>query len=85
MSDHEEKPHPEHNHFYVDAKRYDTDKASLSGAEIKVIAHVDPSYQLFLEEKGDHPDRSISDGEAVNVEHQPKHFYAVPPATFGAS
>jgi hypothetical protein len=87
MSEHVEKPHEpprKHYHFFVDAKRYETDDRSLTGAQIKTLAHVDPGYQLFLEEKGDKPDRAISDGEAVDFHGEPKHFYAVPPATFGA-
>ncbi|HUZ93347.1 MAG TPA: multiubiquitin domain-containing protein [Edaphobacter sp.] len=72
-------------HFFVDAKRYETDKSSLTGAEIKAIASITPTYQLFLEEEGDTPDKPISDSEAVHLkegEHT-RHFYAVPPATFG--
>ncbi len=77
--------HPKEHHFYVDAKRYETDKPSLTGAEIKAIAGVTPTYQLFLEEEGDRPDRAISDGEAVDLKdgEKTRHFYAVPPATFG--
>lgn len=83
MNEHEKK---RRNHFFVDAKRYETDQTALTGAEIKAIAGVTATYQLFLEEVGDQPDRAISDGESVNLEdeHKPKHFYAVPPATFGA-
>jgi hypothetical protein len=72
-------------HFFVDAKRYETDKPSLTGAEIKAIASITPTYQLFLEEEGDRPDKPIPDSEAVHLtegEHI-RHFYAVPPATFG--
>lgn len=29
--------------FFVDAKRYETDKSSLTGAEIKAIAGVTPT------------------------------------------
>lgn len=80
MSEHEKE-----FHFYVDAKRYETDKPSLTGLEIKTIAGITPTYQLFLEEEGDQPDRAISDGEAVELKRGEKtrHFYAVPPATFG--
>ena len=80
MSEHEKE-----FHFYVDAKRYETEKSSLNGAEIKAIASITPTYQLFLEEEGDQPDRAISDGEAVELKRGEKtrHFYAVPPATFG--
>jgi hypothetical protein len=77
--------HPKEHNFYVDAKRYETDKSSLTGAEIKAIAGVTLTYQLFLEEEGDRPDRAISDGEAVDFKggEKTRHFYAVPPATFG--
>lgn len=71
-------------HFFVDAKRYETTHESLTGADIKKIAGVTPTYQLFLETEGDTPDKPISDGEAVNLKGEPKHFFAVPPATFGA-
>lgn len=81
MSEHEKA---KQNHFFVDAKKYETDSTALTGAQIKAQANVAATYQLFLEEKGDAPDRPISDGESVNLEHEPKHFYAVPPATFGA-
>ena len=69
--------------FFVDAKRYETAKTALTGAEIKAIANVAPNYQLFLEEEGDRPDKGIGDGEAVSVHERVKHFFAVPPATFG--
>lgn len=55
----------------------------LSGLQIKTIASVPADYQLFLEEEGDTPDRQISDGEGVHMDHKEKHFFAVPPATFG--
>jgi hypothetical protein len=69
--------------FFVDAKRYETAKTALTGAEIKAIANVASNYQLFLEEEGDKPDKGIGDGEAVGVTERIKHFFAVPPATFG--
>jgi hypothetical protein len=77
--------HDKEHHFFVDAKRYETEKPSLTGAEIKAIAGVTATYQLFLEEEGDQPDRAISDGEAVELKagEKTRHFYAVPPATFG--
>lgn len=69
--------------FYVDAKRYETDQESLNGADIKRIAEIPSTYQLFEEEEGDQPDKQISDTEAVSMSGKVKHFYAVPPATFG--
>jgi hypothetical protein len=79
-----ENEKPKLNHFFVDAKKFETDQASLTGAEIKALAGVTTTYQLFLEEEGDKPDKPISDGESVNLVHGTKHFFAVPPATFGA-
>jgi hypothetical protein len=79
MTEPRQPPYP----FFVDAKRYETDKVSLTGLEIKTVAAVPSNYQLFLEEEGDKPDRAISDGDAVDVSHREQHFFAVPPATFG--
>jgi hypothetical protein len=77
--------HAKTHHFFVDAKSYETDKSSLMGSDIKAIAGVTPTYQLFLEEEGDRPDKPISDGETVVLKEgeETRHFYAVPPATFG--
>ena len=74
---------PPRYHFFVDNKKYETDEASLKGLEIKTIAGVPADYQLFEEVHGNDPDRLISDGEGVDLKNPPKHFYAVPPATFG--
>lgn len=77
-----DKPHA--NHFFVDNTKYDTERTSLNGGEIKEIAGVLPNYQLFLESHGQDPDRMISDGESLTIGTPPHHFYAVPPATFGS-
>jgi hypothetical protein len=79
MPETEKSLHP----FFVDAKRYETAKTALTGAEIKAVANVAPNYQLFLEEEGDRPDKGIGDGESVGIAERIKHFFAVPPATFG--
>lgn len=88
MSEHEKKDEHEHKpkeyHFYVDAKEYVSENSSITGADIKVKSGVTATYQLFLEEEGDRPDRAISDGDGVDLTGSIKHFYAVPPATFGA-
>ena len=69
--------------FFVDANRYESAKTALTGAEIKAIANIAPNNQLFLEEEGDKPDKGIGDGESVGITERVKHFFAVPPATFG--
>ena len=80
MDEHEK---PRSNHFFVDAKEYETEQTELTGLQIKAQAGVAATYQLFLETKGDQPDEEISDGQRVNLRDEPKHFFAVPPATFG--
>ncbi|HUZ92065.1 MAG TPA: multiubiquitin domain-containing protein [Methylocella sp.] len=79
MADNDHRVH----HFFVDAKEYETEKSHLSGLEIKTTASIEGTYQLYLEEEGETPDRAISDGETVSLEDRVKHFFAVPPATFG--
>ena len=69
--------------FYIDGKEITTEHSSLTGQEIKEMARISGEYQLFQEEEGDNPDRAISDGGAVDLSEPTKHFYAVPPATFG--
>ena len=69
--------------FFVDGKEFETEQPSLSGRDIKVQAEISGDYQLFLEVEDDKPDQSISDSETVSLSGPPKHFYAVPPATFG--
>lgn len=76
---------PKEHHYYLDAQRYETDQHSLSGAVIKKNGNppIPDQYQLFLEEEGDKPDKPIADSEVVDLTGRIKHFYAVPPATFG--
>ena len=71
--------------FFVNDKRFDTEKQSLTGAQIKTIAEVDLASQLFLEEKGhDKPDRLIANDQAVDLGLPGvERFYTVAAATFG--
>ena len=75
-------------HFFVDATKYETDKESLTGAEIKaMVLGFNPTYQLYLESHGNEPDKPIADGENVSLNpahHGVRKFYSVPPASFGA-
>lgn len=75
-------------HFFVDAQKYETDKANLTGAEIKaMVPGFNPTYQLYLEEPGDQPDRPVRDDETISLDpaqHGIRKFYSVPPASFGA-
>ncbi len=76
--------HPTQYKFFLDAKEFESPDAYRSGAQLKAFnASIPAAYQLYLEEDGDTPDKAISDNETVSLEGKIKHFYAVPPATFG--
>lgn len=76
-------------HFIVDAAQYETEKANLTGAEIKaMVPGFNPAYQLYLEAHGDEADTPVSDGETISLDpakHGIRKFYSVPPATFGTA
>jgi hypothetical protein len=78
------KGHIKTYHFFVDGAKYETEQASITGGAIKGIAGVDPAFQLFLEGDENAPDSQVSDAEAFDLTRATKHFYSVPPATFGA-
>jgi hypothetical protein len=78
---------PKEFFFFVDNTKYETDKALLTGGEIKtMISGFDPLYSLFLEGPGDEPDELVSDITSVSLEKDkgPKRFYTVPPTNFGS-
>jgi len=68
--------------IHIDNKLIKVDQLRMTGAELKALAGLDATYQLFLEEKGDAPDRQISDDDTVEMENG-LHFFASQPATFG--
>jgi hypothetical protein len=70
--------------FSVDGNMFFSMKQHVSGAEIREIAHIDPSVGLFLEIPGEGHDRQITDSTSISLkEHEIEKFYTVPPATFG--
>lgn len=73
-------------HYFVNNDRYESDLASLTGAQIKArIPDIQPNTGLSLEWHGNDPDRLIGDDEVVSLESHggPLRFTLVPPATFG--
>ena len=53
-------------HFFVGGNRFETDKAVLTGTEIKALAGVRAEYQLFFRDDVNSPDR-----EVTHDAHQP--------------
>jgi hypothetical protein len=83
----EKQGKPERYKFSVDARPFESDTPVLSGAQIKAIASVDPSFLLYLEAHGGAPDQQIADGATVDLRttHGREQFYSSPPATFGGA
>ncbi|MGH7510069.1 MAG: multiubiquitin domain-containing protein [Gemmatimonadales bacterium] len=72
--------------FSVNDRPYESDDPTLTGAQVKVKASIDPSDGLFLEGRRGHPDRQIADGETVDLREPGREkFYTMPAANFGAT
>ncbi|MFC3674063.1 multiubiquitin domain-containing protein [Ferrovibrio xuzhouensis] len=65
----------------IDSNTYKVRKEKMSGAELKQLGSVDPSYRLFLERPGD--DEPIPDGKEVKLKDG-MVFYSLPPADLGS-
>jgi multiubiquitin len=80
MSEEPQKPHE--TVIHIDRQEYRVTATGMTGAQLKTLAGKDASYQLFLEEQGNDPDRLISDTQSIALTNG-MHFYTVPPATLG--
>ncbi len=70
--------------FIVDAAHFESTQQQLTGAQLRIIAHVDPSLQLFEEVHGNGSDRQIDDSTIVQLaDHAETHFYTMPHANMG--
>ena len=77
--------HEKQYKFKVNDKEFAEDQSTITGAQIRQIAEIPPSYQLFLEVRGDKKeDRQIGNDDVVNLAAPGiEKLYTVPPATFG--
>lgn len=66
-------------------ERLQVDQSELSGAQIRALFGVEPSWNLVLEAKGAEPDILVSDDQIVSLEHRPVRIFSMPPAMFGGS
>ncbi|MGY6126059.1 hypothetical protein ACW9YV_11330 [Paraburkholderia strydomiana] len=73
--------------YFVDGIRYETDHASLTGAQITAsVPGWNPANSLVLEGEGSAPDEVIHATTVVEFKGRksPAQFASVPPATFGS-
>ncbi|MER9825251.1 multiubiquitin domain-containing protein [Mesorhizobium sp. M0115] len=68
--------------IHIDGQHFEVEQTTMTGAQLKELAHKDQQYQLFLEGHGNDPDEVVGDTSAVSIKNG-MHFYTVPPATFG--
>jgi hypothetical protein len=75
--------HKKYNYF-VDNDKYESESPTITGALIKVsLPESKKTYSLYLEGHGNDADQLINDNDTVSLEQGAKHFYTVPPASFG--
>jgi hypothetical protein len=70
--------------IHIDGQPYRTSSPTMSGAQLKALAHKDAVYQVFMEGAANEPDRLIADHEAI-VLRPGQQFYTIPPAMAGRS
>lgn len=74
--------------FFIDGKKYDWPKATLTGAELRAVApDLNPAFLLILEGHGGEADKPVGDSDSFSLSlpgHGPLKFYTAPPATFGS-
>lgn len=73
-----------HITIHVNNKVFQTDQASMTGAEIKALANVPAGYELFLvhDQGGAKPDEQIPSDRRVELRSGMK-FRAIPPGNQG--
>lgn len=54
-------------HFFVGGNRHETDKPFLTGSQIKTLAGVVSTHQLFFRDDVNAPDREVRDTQAVDL------------------
>ena len=75
-----------HYPFQVDGRAFVSDSSTLTGAQIKSLAGIDPAVGLFLEGRGAAADTPVGDADVIDLS-APGHesFYSMPGATYGVS
>jgi hypothetical protein len=73
--------------YFVDGEPFESAEAFITGAIIRSkLPDAKREYALYLEGHGSEPDRLINNDTTVELKgKEPKRFYTVPPASFGAS
>ena len=66
--------------FFVDGIRFEVDKSTISGKEMRALAQMDPDYGLFMHQPPDKPDRQIHIHTSIDLtEPGAQKYYTVVP------
>jgi len=68
--------------IFIDRKQFKAPTARMSGAELKALAGIDPTYRLFKEMPGKEPDVPLADADVVALAPG-MHFYSLPVGRVG--
>ncbi len=87
MTEHDNEHRPPKHEFYFGTHKLEAPLERMRVSELKeIIASHVPDFRrehvLVMEERGDRPDKPLSDCDEVRV-HEFPHYYDQPPANFG--
>lgn len=68
--------------IHIDKKLFHAAKAEMTGAELKKLGGIEPSFRLFKEMPGKEPDVPVGDAETVALKNG-DHFYSLPVGRVG--
>ena len=77
--DKKDKPDDPHKKWsiHIDKKQYFAEKNPMIGAELKALAGIAVSYDIFKEVPGQGDDVKVGDTEEVELKNG-DHFYSIP-------
>lgn len=73
---------PDKFFIFVDGEKYEWDKSTISGAQLRVLAAIPDGVQIFLEIPGQ-PDQEVNNDTVVDLEkhHGPARFSTQSPGS----
>lgn len=70
QQDHKPKPQPNNPELFIDNERYDWNKDTITGAELRVLGSLPDDVQIFWKIPG-HPDQEVKNNTVVDLKKNP--------------
>lgn len=67
----------------IDGREYETELASLTGAQVRAMTAIPAEFGLVVEGRGNEPDVEIGDYETIDLTVGPRLLFSRPPTSFG--